>query len=143
MLCSAFLTLCNDYVSEKRFSQVVNCATIAVSFNNIHLNTKQHSQLKTIHIATEALFFNIPLQSFMPHSTCIVQHTSDCCIFVAYSKTSVKRTLSKRLKIGFQDQLSLNADQKYCRMLQGEHSAILLNFIKLPFVITIFCFLYF
>ena len=34
-----------------------------------------------------------------------------------------------------EDQLSLNAGQKYCRMLQGEHSAISLTFIKLPFVI--------
>ena len=41
-------------------------------------------------------------------------------------------------KIGFQDQLLLNAGQKYCRMLQGEHSAILSNFIRLPFVIKIF-----
>ena len=32
----------------------------------------------------------------------------------------------------------LNAGQKYCRMLQGEHSAILLTFIKVPFVIKIF-----
>ena len=55
-----------------------------------------------------------------------------------YSKTFVKQTLSKRPKIGFQDQLSLNAGQKYCRMLQKEHSAILLTFIKLPFVIKIF-----
>ena len=55
-----------------------------------------------------------------------------------YSKTCVKRPLSQRPKIGFQDQLSLNAGQKYCRMLQGEHSAILLTFIKLPFVIKIF-----
>ena len=31
----------------------------------------------------------------------------------------------KRSKIGFQDLLSHNAGQKYCRMLQGEHSAIL------------------
>ena len=38
----------------------------------------------------------------------------------------------------FQDQLSLNAGQKYCRMLQWEHSAILSNFIKLPFVMKIF-----
>ena len=38
----------------------------------------------------------------------------------------------------FQDHLSLNACQKYCRMLQGEHSAILSTFIKLPFVIKIF-----
>ena len=29
-----------------------------------------------------------------------------------YSKTCVKRPLSKRLQIGFQDQLSLNAGQK-------------------------------
>ena len=55
-----------------------------------------------------------------------------------YSKTCVKRPLSKRPKIGFQDRLSLNAGQKYCRMLQGEHSAILSTFIKLPFVIKIF-----
>ena len=55
-----------------------------------------------------------------------------------YSKTCVKRSPSKRPKIGFQDQLSLNAGQKYCRMLQGEHSAILLTCIKQPFVIKIF-----
>ena len=42
------------------------------------------------------------------------------------------------MKIGFQDQPSLNAGLKYCRMLQGEHSAILLTFIKLPFVTKIF-----
>ena len=45
---------------------------------------------------------------------------------------------SKRPKIGFQDQLSLYAGQKYCRMLQGEHSAILSTFIKLPFAINTF-----
>ena len=55
-----------------------------------------------------------------------------------YSKTCVKRPLSKGRKIGFQDQLWLNAGQKYCRMLQGEHSAILLTFVKLTFVIKIF-----
>ena len=57
---------------------------------------------------------------------------------LTYSRTCVKRPLSKRPKIGFQDQLSLNAGQKSCRMLQGEHSAILLTFIKLPFVVNIF-----
>ena len=50
----------------------------------------------------------------------------------------VKLPLSKRQKIDFHDQLSLNAGQKYYRMLQGEHSAVLLTFIKLPFVIKIF-----
>ena len=33
-----------------------------------------------------------------------------------YGKTCVKRSLSKRTKIGFQYQLSLNAGQKYCRI---------------------------
>ena len=50
-----------------------------------------------------------------------------------YSKICLKLPLSKRQKIGVQDQLSLNAGQKFCRMLQGEHSAILSTFIKLPF----------
>ena len=35
-----------------------------------------------------------------------------------YSKTCEKQPLSKRPKTGFQDQLSLNAGQKYFRMLQ-------------------------
>ena len=64
-----------------------------------------------------------------------------------YSKTCLKRPLSKRPKTGFQDQLSLNDGQKYCRMLQREHSAMLLTFIKLPFfslrsfVLSIFVYL--
>ena len=61
-----------------------------------------------------------------------------CLMVKTYSKTCVKWPLSKRPKIGFQDQLSLNAGQKYCRMLQGEHSAIFSAFIKLPFAIKIF-----
>ena len=40
--------------------------------------------------------------------------------------------------MGFHDLLSLNACQKYCRMLQREHSAILLTFIKQPVVIKTF-----
>ena len=56
--------------------------------------------------------------------------------------STVKPVLSghskRRPKIGFQDQLSFNAGQKYCRMLQGEHSAILLTCIKISFVIKIF-----
>ena len=44
----------------------------------------------------------------------------------------------KKIKMGFQDQFSLNAGQKYCRMLPLEHSAILLTFIMLPFVVKTF-----
>ena len=49
-----------------------------------------------------------------------------------------KTATLKKTKNGFQDRLLLNAGQKYCRMLQGEHSAILLTSIKLPFAIKIF-----
>ena len=55
-----------------------------------------------------------------------------------YSKTCLKGPLSKIPKLVFKTNYRLNAGQKYCRMLQGEHSAILLTFIKLPFVIKIF-----
>ena len=47
-------------------------------------------------------------------------------------KTHLKHPLSKRPKMDFQDQLSLHVGQKYCRMLQGEHSAIHSTYIKLP-----------
>ena len=58
-------------------------------------------------------------------------------MFLKIHKT-FKRPLKKNTKIGFQYQVSLNAGQKYCRMLQGEHSAILSTFIKLPFVFKSF-----
>ena len=51
----------------------------------------------------------------------------------------VSRGHSKRRpENGFQDRLSVNAAQKYCRMLLLEHFAILLTCIKLPLVIKIF-----
>ena len=67
----------------------------------------------------------------------LIEKTNCAMDFLYYSKTCVKQPLSKRLQIGFQDQSLLNAGQKYCRMLQGEHSAILLTFIKPPFVIFV------
>ena len=46
-----------------------------------------------------------------------------------------KTVTLKKTKNGFQDRLSLNTGQKYCRMLQRKHSAILSTFMKLPVVI--------
>ena len=71
------------------------------------------------------------------------KHKGLCKFIVQYRKTCHKRPLKKKTKIVFQDQLLLNADQKYCRMLPLEHSAILLTFIKLTnvfktFVLSIF-----
>ena len=64
-------------------------------------------------------------------------------VVLLYSNTCVKRPLTKRLKLCFQDQVSLNEGQTHCRMLQWEHSAILSTFIKLPFVFKIFILLIF
>ena len=50
-----------------------------------------------------------------------------------YQLNLCKTTTLQKTKVGFQDQLLFNAGQTYCRML-----AILLTFIKLPFVIEIF-----
>ena len=66
-------------------------------------------------------------------------HTdTDTCmqnIGVLTADYTVKPVLSGHSK---RRPLSLNEGQKYCRMLQEEHSAIILTFIKLPFVIKIF-----
>ena len=57
------------------------------------------------------------------------------CVPHMFVYTTVKPVLSshskRRPKIGFQDHLSLNAGQKYCRLLQG-------TFIKLPFIFKTF-----
>ena len=58
-----------------------------------------------------------------------------------YSYNSVdlcKTATLKNTKNDFQDLLSLNAGQTYCRMFQKEHSAILSTFMKLPVVIKTF-----
>ena len=59
-------------------------------------------------------------------------YTDTCMHTCIYSKPCLRQPLKK------EDPLSLNEGQTYCRMLQGEHFAILLIFIKLPFVIKIF-----
>ena len=57
-------------------------------------------------------------------------------------KPSLSGHSKRRPKIGFQGRLLLNAGQKYCRMLQESilqyFSAILLTFIKVPFVLKTF-----
>ena len=58
-----------------------------------------------------------------------VTNTSHICCTV---KPVLSRHSKRTQKIVFQYRLLLNAGQKYCRMLQGEHSAILVTFIKLP-----------
>ena len=55
------------------------------------------------------------------------------CMYIDYTVKPVLSGYAKK-----EDQLSLNGGQKYCRMLQGEHFAMLSTFIKLPFVFFFF-----
>ena len=58
---------------------------------------------------------------------------------IFYSKTCVKWPLSKRPKNGFQDRLSLNAGQKYRRMLQSVKQLpdTQVNFLQLEFTLVL------
>ena len=56
-------------------------------------------------------------KDILTERSCEVTHDYTCETF--YSKTCLKRPLKKKTKIGFQDRLSLDAGQRYCRMLQG------------------------
>ena len=58
-------------------------------------------------------------------SSVLNAHSHIVGFLMSNSKTCVKRP-----KFGFQDQLSLNAGQKYCRMLKGVLFAILSTFMK-------------
>ena len=85
----------------------------------------KHIKLTTVDIKFWVVYFTYTLTQTL---VCIYMYTN-CWL---YNETCLKWPLKK------EDQLSLNAGQKYCRMLQGEHSAILSTFIKLPFFIKIF-----
>ena len=54
-----------------------------------------------------------------------------CLLLWKYSKTCLKRPLSKRPQVGFQ--LSLNAGQKYCRMLPFVMKIFGLSIFEWPF----------
>ena len=55
-----------------------------------------------------------------------------------YSKTCLKRSLKKKTKIDFQDRLSLNAGQKYCRMLQESILQYFRPSLSKTFVLSVF-----
>ena len=120
-------------------------AGILISWNFAYAKFHENKNLKEICEFTEVfVFIQLILEVFYDCS-----EISLPILLVCYYKNllrkslrfpyTVKSVLSGHLKrtpkIGFQYQLSLNAGPKYCRMLQGEHSAKLSTFIKLLFSI--------
>ena len=97
--------------------------------SNLFVHNKFHAHTNT----NTSIFFNAGNND----GNCTKNYYVPCHLWCG--DITVKPVLSghskRRPKISFQDRLSLNAGQRYCRMLQGEHSAILSTFIKLPFVI--------
>ena len=55
-----------------------------------------------------------------------------------YNKTCLKRPLKKKAKHWFSRQIIAKCRSKVLQNAPREHSAILLSFIKLPFVVKIF-----
>ena len=104
---------------------------------NIYLLISKNLSLKHVGVlqVPSQFYGNYPV---IPLYNSMVKEFESNKMKAFYCKTCLKWPLSKRQKIGFQDRLSLNAGQKYCRMLRGEHSATLLNFIKLPIVNMVF-----
>ena len=80
-------------------------------------------------------FYNGILQRNCMKMTIAWPFCNSCVKLFLYTvKPALSGDSKRKTKIIFQGGLSHYAGQKYCRMLQGEHSAILLTFIKLPFV---------
>ena len=136
---------------HKNFSTVVSLLTTALSWQRqiaictllvklcYPFTTMDHIHLATCydvtsHLSSDYSSTSILLSHFQElYKIWNLSKFAQISYFVKYNQC-YKRPLSKRPKIGFQDQLSLNVGQKYCRMLR-EHSSILLTVILLPFVI--------
>ena len=93
------------------------CGSHDFHFNSWYWNTTKLPDHTTQKIFTSSKAWQ-QLKYSMNHFMEKPQFNQTICI---YSKTCVKRPLSKRPQLDFQYQLLLNAGQKYCRMLQGEH----------------------
>ena len=127
------LQLCIFYKYSKTCLKRPLKRTPTIFFKNIY----RLMQVKSIAECSKGLYFLPSLSYHFPLRSLF-------CLFLSghlrqvllYSKTCLKRPLKRRTPtIGFQYRLLLNAGQKYCRMLQGEHSAILSTSIKLSFSI--------
>ena len=93
-------------------------------YNSIQLSSIVVTPSKNYQIfVSPEKFIKSKIQGFDSRAT--VYSLTSFLVTISYSKTCLKQPLKRTPKIGFQYRLSLNAGQKYCRMLQREHSAIL------------------
>ena len=93
-----------------------NCSTI---LGNVHeIYTKQFGSILNYDMHNIAHNHVSPAFHWDKRSNIWLEPLSSIILCICrYSKTCLKWPLKKKTKIGFQDRLSLNAGQKYCRML--------------------------
>ena len=144
----------NDHVNIGLFMKVAECVKYGHSNTAVTAMNKASNRAMSVSLFINFHKLQCPVNNnnhnsilvFVKWVNCIgkrkhvhdVKCDTKCQIITNTVKTVISGQSKKKTKIGFQDRLSLNAGQKYCRMLQGEHSAILSTFIKLPFVFKIF-----
>ena len=118
----------NDSVQMSEIVCVFRAATSYLLLILFHFSNKS-----AVHQADTSDLLLAPCTSQIGQMSLI---SSNCLGWLQHnSKPCLKPPLKKNKKIGIQYRLSIKAGQKYCRMLQREHSAILSTFIKLPFSI--------
>ena len=93
-----------------RFS---NCARLSRLGN---LVDKYKKRCTEIQVSSHNTYVYFVLDNSSPMSLLIIGHTR-CHLHTIIGKTYVKRPLLKYHNLVFEGQLSLNAGQKYCRML--------------------------
>ena len=87
---------------------------------------------------TMAVIFPIAMTGAEPSRVVMKKSHLVTALIIRFDLNLCKMATLKKTKNWFSNQLLLDAGQKYCRMLPLEHSAILLTFIKLPFVLQFF-----
>ena len=113
------------------------CLTYVTTFGPVAIDMLKNEKPKDLCALLTAC--NSSVAVHMPYMTVPIPEDPGTVLYVQCTVKPVLSNHSKRRpKIVFQDRLSLNECRKYCRMLQWEHSAILVTFIKLSFVIKIF-----
>ena len=102
--------------------------------------------LKALIVSIPRLTDTVSAAGMNPPSSLVSnRHHNKTILYLNYDaslklSTTVKPVLndhSQKTQIGFQDQNRFMQVQKYCRMLQGEHSAILSTCVKLLLVTCI------
>ena len=98
----------------------------------IHHDGKVGSVILFAFFVVCCFLFQITFSGIKSMDQDVAKHFVGPDLYICYSKTCVKWPFSKRPKNGFQDRLSLNAGQKYCRMISFFRPSLSYQFSSRP-----------